>query len=398
MFFGGARSIILGRQEYFTNPTIYLIYNIYGLTLLTAHSYLSNHRYASAARAEQLAGHSEADDIVQWVLGLSVVFGAALFLYATGMSLGDLLSASRFAWFSSPNFSLLWLTVSSYFIALTAAFVYHFRASYGRHRMLAIAVFAAVILHGLATRDRKWLLFFASGWMGAQYELRGKTLSIPRRAIVALTVVFLVLVVSQFIRDVLFNYAIGIEVDILEEAARWRSFLIEYGDISYFYRASLEAIHQNLDNGVWIPFAMVRRLLFFFMPVRYSFGLKVEDISATFSDMVDGGDTVRRGNMPPGMFGLFVLSFGWIAAMAFIPLLSPLLAQLDRLFLRGAGALRQSLLSLFLFSVVMFFRGDDSSALYFVISTALVIFAANKLRLLFEDGILRRPPPPMQRN
>lgn len=376
VFFGGARSINPGVPTYFSDPYIYYLFNCYGIALLTTSLFL---RRAPVPPQDPVSGAS-ADQVAATefttYIALLIVAGVALFIYSTGMSLPDLVIASRFAWFAEGSFSLFWLTVSSYFIALVGLYAYLVKISEKPNWLLAAICIGAIIFNGVVTKDRKWVIFLASGWLAGHYEVSGRRLAIKRRAVIMFAALFVVLVISQFLRDVLFRIALGEEISFVREIARWQSFLIEYGDISYFYRASLEAIHQNVNNHFIVPFALARRIAFFFLPARFSAGLKVEDISATFSDLVDGGDALRRGNQPPGLFGLFVISFGWLASLFLIPLLALLLRRLDALFTAGAGMFRRVVLALFVFATVLAFRGDESSAVYYIISTYLFILVA----------------------
>jgi hypothetical protein len=133
------------------------------------------------------------------------------------------------------------------------------------------------------------------------------------------------------------------------------------------------AINMNLNEGYSIPFGLLSRQLLFFLPADFSFGLKIEDISAIFSDAVDGGDEFRRGNMPPGLIGLFVLSFewygGWIVAIG----LPFALRAMDSLIRRQSGILQIALISNMLSGMLLLLRGDDSSATYFIIFAILVL-------------------------
>ncbi len=378
--FGGARSIVGVRPWFFTDPYVYYLYNAYGIALLVVFL-LWDRPEDSTTVAPPPRAREDLDE--SNALAVLIVIGVVMFLYATGMSISDLLIASRFAWFGEGGFSIFWLTVSSYFVALLGTYAYMVTVSKKRNWWLLVLCIGAIVFHGVITKDRKWVIFLASGWFAGLYETSGRKLSISRRAMVSLAVLFMVLVVSQFIRDVIFRVAIGEDIVFVDEVKRWQSFLIEYGDISYFYRASLEAIHQNLNHGFLVPFALVRRLLFFFIPVGYSGGLKVPDISATFSDLVDGGDAMRSGNMPPGLFGLFVMSFGWFGSLFAIPLMAPALRWMDRLFRQGHSMFRQVFLAMYVFGVVLAFRGDESSAFYFVMSTAMMIWAIRFIRPAF---------------
>ena len=371
--FGGARSIVVGRGFYVGDPLVYYVFSTYGIALLVTNLLLGRVRGGVATAVPGFGGRERGGRSQASCLALGVLGGVGLFVWSTGMSLSSLVSASRFAWFGEGSRSLLWLTVSGYFIALSCAYVYYAKVCGTPNRWLLLLCLGSLVVHGIITKDRKWIIFVVSGWLAARYDLSGRRLWFGRRALWSLGALFLLLVSSGFVRDVLFRYSVGEHVDFATEIVDSQSNSWELGDISYFYRSSLEAIHQNIDNGLVVPLALPRRVLLFFLPARYSGGLKVEDISATFSDVVDGGDALRRGNMPPGLFGLFVVSFGWLASFVAIPALALGLKKLDSLFRVGQGAMRNSALALYLFSVVLAFRGDDSSALYYVISTAMFV-------------------------
>jgi len=391
LVFDGATSIVAGSTTKFEDRYVYYLFNAYGIALLSVFLLFGRIRTVptpgdaspTPATAPETPPESEQDTDHRRQASsaaLMIIAGFLMFMYATGMGFIDLLYATRFAWFGESTLSLFWLTVSAYLLALSGIFAYHVRVGTSRNHLLNLACLAAIVLTGIMTKDRKWVIFLASGWLAGSYEREGRRLAIGRNGALALALLFCILLISQFIRDVLVRVAFGQEIVLADEVARWSSFLIEYGDISYFYRASLEAIHQNLNNDFIVWFALPRRILLFFLPTGLSSGLKPEDISAIFSDVVDGGDTLRRGNMPPGLFGLFVISFGWLASLFVIPTLAVLLKRLDVLFSAGTGMVRRVLLALYTFAVVLAFRGDDSSAVYFVISTLLLMGAADRLR------------------
>lgn len=376
-FFEGAHSIDAGMLTLFTDERLYYIVNAYGLTLLLAYLLVGREKPStqvmgprSIARDRGLSGSTN-------YLGALIIVGAFMFIYATGMSLSELIYASRFQWFAESSFSLFWLTVSGYFIALSGLYIYLVRTGPRVNWWLLGLSVGALLLHSFVSKDRKWILFIASGLLAGMYETSGRKLIIRKKAAVSLAVVFVVLAISQFLRDVLARYMVDEDIVMADEIARWTSFLIEYGDISYFYRASIEAVYQNLEHGFLVPFGMLRRLVFMYLPVGYSGGLKVEDISATFSDVVNGGDALRRGNMPPGIFGLFVISFGWIASLFLIPGLAIVLRYLNRMFRNGHGKVRTVVLALYVFAVVLGLRGDDSSASYYIVWSIIVLAGIN---------------------
>lgn len=387
LFYGGARSIVRDVPTFFDDPYVYYLFSAYGISLLVA--CLLFGRTSTAETLEPLPeGENRSTEGGSAWLALLIILGVLMFLWSTGMTIPELLVASRFAWVEAGGYSVVGMTVSSYFTALVGIYAYRLKAGKKTNLWLVALCLAMVVFHGIITKDRKWVLFLLSGWFAGHYEVSGRKVVIRPRMAVALGLLFFILVISQFIRDVAPRYLLGNTIDFGQEVTRWQSFLIEYGDISFFYRSSLEAIHQNVNHDFLIPLGIVRRTVFFFLPKSYSAGLKVEDISATFSDVVGGEDIVRRGNIPPGLFGLFVVSFGWLASLFLIPLLAFLLKKLDRMLRAGRGILRESVLSLYLFSVVLAFRGDDSSATYYIISTLLVLLVG---RLLGRSGVATRP-------
>ncbi len=150
------------------------------------------------------------------------------------------------------------------------------------------------------------------------------------------------------------------------------TFLIEKGDISYFYRASLEAIKFNVADDLLYPFAVVRRMIFMFIPSDWSLGLKPEGIAAMFSDELQAGDEYRRGNMPPGFIGLFVLSFGAFVSFFILPFYILFLYFLDGACEKRNGVVRDGLLANVFVISLFILRGDEDS-LYFLVFNLFVL-------------------------
>jgi len=372
--FEGPRSIVAGSTVVFDDPFLFAVFNGYGIVLLLAALGLSGLRRRRPAggvpRLEQ-ARVTRHDGRTASVL---LVLGCVLFVAATGMSFADLVYASRFAWYQQEGFSVFWLIVSYYLAAQAAVYAYCLKVATARRwRFLAVAAFAALVLQGLLSKDRKWLIFLVSGWLAGHYELSGRQVRLTARRAAVLVGMFVLLLASQFLRDVLTRYWLGDVVVLSDEIERWQVATFQTGDISYFYRATIEALYQNIHNGFLVPLGLLRRHLFFFLPVGYSGGLKVEDLSATFSDVVEHGTAARRGNMPPGLFGLFVISFGWLASFALVPLLAAGLELLNDVFRRRRGLVRMVMVSFFLAAVSFALRGDDSSAIYLLISNVLLV-------------------------
>lgn len=371
IFFGGARSIVAGNDNIFSDDFVYIIYNLIGITLLASSALISVYRRnaSDSLSVNDAFGSKRFADY----LALLICAGTALFVYATGENALDLLQSSRFSWFENDSFSVNLNAVSAYLIALTPIYIYIVLLRNDYNRILLVAALIAILIYGIITKDRKWIFFIVSGWLAAKYRKSSYRIEIGGTNLALLVALFILLLLSQFLRDALPRYFLGDDYDLIAELPDWLAHLFEYSDLSYFYRATIEAIHQNLNNGFSISLGILRRVLFFFIPTSYSGGLKVEDISATFSDLVGGEDDLRRGSMPPGLFGLFVLSFGWFVTALMMPLMAIALTRLDRLFRSQAGMAQVAIMTIYLTSVIFAFRGDESTAFYFPVMNYIMI-------------------------
>ena len=371
IFFGGARSIVAGNDNIFSDDFIYIVYNLIGITLLASSALIS--LYRQKASDSLAVNNSFCSKKFADYLALLICAGTVLFIFSTGENALDLLQSSRFSWFENDNFSVNLNAASAYLIALTPIYIYivFLRSDY--NRILLVAALISILMYGIITKDRKWIFFIVSGWLAAKYRKSNYKIEIGRTNLTLLVALFVLLLLSQFLRDALPRYLLGDDYDPIAEFPAWLGHLFEYSDLSYFYRATIEAIHQNLNNGFSISLGILRRVLFFFIPTSYSGGLKVEDISATFSDVVGGEDDLRRGSMPPGLFGLFVLSFGWFVTALMMPLMAIALARLDRLFRAEAGMAQVAIITIYLTSVIFAFRGDESTAFYFPVINFIML-------------------------
>lgn len=370
IFFDGARSIVNGVDTPFRDEMVYMIFNIIGIALLTTGLIISTFRTENVPVSYELDFDTKR---VADTIGMLIVLGLFLFVYATGSSFGELLLASRFAWFESDTFRLEYSVASSYLIALTPIYIYLACVKANHSKAILVMSLLAVVTYGVITKDRKWIFYIVSGWLAAKYHQGNYRIAITRKTAVIMLSLFPLILMSQFLRDAIPRYFMNEDVDFIGGLSGWFSNLFEYSDLSYFYRATIEAIHQNVNNGYYIVLGLVRRVLFFALPAGYSGGLKVEDMSAIFSDLVGGGDDLRRGSMPPGLFGSFVLSFGWVGAAAVMPLFALLLAKFDRIFRGKGGAVQLALMTIYLTSVIFAFRGDESTAFYFSAANVLML-------------------------
>jgi hypothetical protein len=223
------------------------------------------------------------------------------------------------------------------------------------------------------SKDRKWLIYIVSGLMAFAYFKGRFAINIRAKLLVIGLVFATLLVFWQVWRGVIFWYYLTGNGDVVYDSQEVALNLLTRGDLPYYYNASITAIDMNLNYDFSIPLAILRRQLLFFVPANYSLGLKIEDISALFSDAIGGEDATRRGNMPPGLFGLFAISFNWIGGIFFCSLLPLALRALDRFLHRNRGLGSIVVSSQLLSSVILLLRGDDSSATYFIISS-LVLF------------------------
>jgi len=97
-------------------------------------------------------------------------------------------------------------------------------------------------------------------------------------------------------------------------------------------------------------------------------------MSAIFSDLGGGEDNTRRGSMPPGFFGIFVLSFGWFVSVLIMPLIAYVIHKVDMLFIKKISNLQIVIITLYFTCIVFFFRGDESTSFYFIVSNLLFLF------------------------
>lgn len=367
-FVGGALSINKYQPGLIENANAYLVYQLanYGILLVV---WLVRARFDDGAMRVFTPKEVKRFDVHYLVVILCV--GVYLNIHSTGLTMGELLVADRFAWFSNENYSPLLSVISTYFIALAPVIVYLCIVD-KRWRMLFF-VLAVLTLNGILFKDRKWLIFIGSGFLAAQYVSAGRKLVIDAKVGGLILTLAMVLGFWQIARDAIFTALLLDEVKRLSMIPQMAIRLMTKGDIPYYYNASMTAIHMNISDGYEIPFGLLRRQLFFFLPAKFSGGLKIEDISAIFSDAIGGEGSNRRGNMPPGLFGLFVLSFNWAWGIVTLACLPLLVKYFDKLAKQGVGVVHAALISHALASIVFLLRGDDSSASYFIIFTILVL-------------------------
>ena len=387
----GAISIDTRNAETLADPSIYYVYQTYNLLILIGFLIVT---FASKPRAV-LRGVAHSARFsppfpTAWLLAC-LGLGIYLYVYSTGLSVTELLTASRFEWFLNDNYSSLLSVVASYFVALAPALVY--LCVRDDRRILLFITLLVLVAYGVLSKDRKWLIFIASGLLAARYVKANLQIALNGRDLTWLTLLGVALAFWQVARGTLFTFLVEGNTDLGTEVPLMLNQLLTRGDLPYYYNASVTAIHMNLNEGFSIPLGLLRRQLLFFLPTGFSFGLKVEDISAIFSDAVEGGDDIRRGNMPPGLIGLLVISFEWWGGLIIAIGLPFLLRVTDRLIRRQAGIVQIALISNLLSAALLLLRGDDSSATYFIVFTIIVLSilkALHHLSLQAQKFLLRK--------
>lgn len=368
----GAISIDTRSNATLTDPYIYYIYQAYNILILVGCLIVTfiSPPHSEPRAVVDLTRHRPPFSTV-WLL-MCMGLGIYLYVYSTGLSVSELLIASRFEWFLNDNYSSLLSVVASYFVALAPALVYI--CVRDDRRMVLVITLLILVGYGLLSKDRKWLIFIASGLLAARYVKTNLQITLSNRGLAWLALLGVVLAFWQVVRGVLFSSIVTGSTDLGTEVPLMIEKLLTRGDLPYYYNASATAIHMNLNEGYSIPLGLLRRQLFFFLPVNFSFGLKIEDISAIFSDAVEGGDDLRRGNMPPGLIGLLVLSFEWWGGLVIVLGLPFVLRAVDKLIRRQGGIIHIAVISNFFSATLLLLRGDDSSATYFIIFTIIMLF------------------------
>ncbi|WP_422097891.1 hypothetical protein [Variovorax sp.] len=368
----GAISVDSRRIDAISDPFVYIIFQAYNFIILIGIYFSTSKPIPSPTEigAGSMEKWQRSHSLSLFIFSL-LALGVFLYVDSTGLSIGELLVASRFEWFQNEAYSSTLTVISSYFIALAPAAVY-LTLSNKKYFLLAASLLI-LIGYGALSKDRKWLIYIASGIFAAQYVRSNYSIFLSKKQTFWLIFLATILAFWQIGRGILFSYAVGDSVDLATEIPNMIEQLLTRGDLPYYYNVSATALHMNLNDGFSIPLGLLRRQLFFFLPVDYSFGLKVEDISAIFSDAIDAGDQIRRGNMPPSLIGLLVLSFEWWGGFIFAALFPLGLGFLDRFIRKRRGPLQVALISSFLSSTLLLLRGDDSSATYFIVFSAMTL-------------------------
>jgi hypothetical protein len=313
----------------------------------------------------------------RWFFFILLLTGVYLYVFSTGLSLFELLVADRFIWFESADYSSFYSVVSSYLIALAPLFFYIYYKE--KKYFFLIVTIILLLFYGILSKDRKWVIFMISGSVAAIYYLNGSRFRFNYKIILISFFFGLILMFWQVFRDVLFTELVTGRGDFISQAKDMGEKLIIQGDLPYYYYSSMTAIKMNFIDGFDIPLGIVRRQLFFLVPVDYSLGFKIKDISAIFSDALDAGDQIRGGNMPPGLIGLFVLSFNWCWGLFFFILIPFILYYINRVARLYTSNFQPIIYSNCFSFMILLLRGDDSSAFYFCIFNFVIFFIVKNI-------------------
>ncbi|WP_375291554.1 O-antigen polymerase [Qipengyuania sp.] len=366
---GGAYSVQPGDYLVFSDYSVYLVYQAFCLGILWM-VYLTGGRQTLTPSPEW---RSVIDtNIAELAIVVAIIsLGIALYVRSTGFTVGELITASRFEWFNNSSYSSAIFVVSSYLMTLSPVGL--LLAIYKkRYRWVFFLIVAELIFFGILSKDRKWLIYILSAGFAFVYYHQNFAIKLQKKFLVIAAMIVSALVFWQVFRGVYFEYFLTGKGDVSYLAQEMAIELLTRGDFPYYYNASITAINMNINHDYFIPLGLLSRQFLFFLPADYSFGLKVEDISALFSDALQAGDAVRRGNMPPGLFGLFVISFGWFGGIILCALIPLLLRWLDRYIQKASGIGSFVLAAHMMSAVLLLLRGDDSSATYFIVFSLAV--------------------------
>ncbi len=380
---GGAISINARISDRINDPNVYFIYQFYNYIILVGFLILVGLTPAANVASKR---YSPCLSFRTNGLFVGLFLGVFLYVYSTGLSIVDLLIASRFEWFLNDNFSPFFSVLAPYFVSLTPALIY---LTMKDHRFkLLVVTLLLLIGYGALSKDRKWLIFIASGLLAAHYVQMRFQIIFSSKSVFWLTLLAVALAFWQVVRGLIFDSLVNEGTDLAVQVPLMLEQLLTRGDLPYYYNASITALHMNFNEGFSIPLGLIRRQLFFFLPADFSLGLKIEDISAIFSDALDAGDGIRRGNMPPSLIGLLVLSFEWWGGWIVLVGLPFMFYVIDGFIRRSSGIVQIALISNMFSAVLLFLRGDDSSATYFIFFTILFLFFLGVLERLIKPLIM----------
>lgn len=382
LVYGSARSLHWWKQEWIRSFDTYLIYAT-SVLLLSAAYVAASLRWTGRGRRRREQGVSEEIEDTSspgrrrqvgrlLLSGAATVAGVALYIYGTGLTLTQLLEGGRFLYYEQETVTGPALGLGLYMIGLIAYYAYLDAKLGFPHKAASVLIYGAVLLMVVLSGGRKWLLFLGSGMVAGIYDRGGEELRVNLTGLAGVAGLVSLVVVWQGIRAVGVLQLTPEEIVGVLMSDRLTAMIWE-GDATHFYRGSLEAIRANLERGVVYPFALIRRLVLLPFPNEWTMGLKPEGIPFLFADFLRNRTPARGGNVPPGLVGSFVLSFGWKGALAVGPMVTAgMLKGADWVVRRHSGWVRDVLFANFAAAALLLMRGAEG-AIYFLVFSVLAV-------------------------
>lgn len=369
------------KRDWITGDSIYLIYGMGAVTYSIAYLIVSMPLVGgTTAKASAASGGSRGSWSFEWpadeavmlgLIGWIVLLGIAVFMIGAGVSVIDMLRGGRFVHYERGTVNLPVISVGQKMVGLVVVYAYLDSKEGFPRRLLSVLVYAGILAFVVATGGRKWVVLVISGGLAGFYDRKGRV-EVSFRAAGALALAGLVILGWQAVR---YMDLLGPEV-VAEMAYRFSRrlpTLLWEGDATYFYRSSLEAIRANLEQEVLYPFAIVRRIVFLPFLNEWTFGLKPQGIPLMFAEEMQHYSEARRGNLPPGLFGTFTLSFGWWAALILGPALTLGGVRMVDWFVKNrSGWIRDVVFASFVLVTVLLMRGTEGGFYFLAFNIAAV--------------------------
>ncbi len=385
------------RGDPIRDETVYVIYSVtifitaityYVVGTLTTFRRRPRRKPAGKERSDR--DRHQVEHFIYLATGLATVLGLSIFVLGTGLSLSELVSASRFEWFKYDTVRSLLLNVGFYLLGLTTVFTFYDFKLRMPNKALSFLVYGAIVAMVLLSGGRKWLFFIVSGAVAGFFQRKKGSLPISRRMILALVLVGFFAIAWQRGRAMSWDRVDSIDA-LAYSFSEGIPDLLEHGDMTYFYRASLEAIRLNRDQGVIFPFGILRRIIFLPFPDTWTMGLKIEGMPFLFGYELGTATYSRRANQPPGLIGMFVLSFGWQATILALGLLTIVpIRILDNYVVHRNSVIRNTVWSTYIILIVLLMRGTTDGVYYLVFN---ILFTLVLLASYEVFGFVRTPKP-----
>lgn len=360
----------IGVREPITDPAVYYFYIIDVLLILVTFFIFQitfTFKTSEISRYQKVITSNRAGMLLVSLTCL----GPSLIVYGMGMSVAQIMVASRFEWFSSPSFNPVALNLGFYLSVLGVIPIAYFYSIPNRFKLIKLGLLCLFVFLLVLTSARKWLLVYGIGVaVGMLFKRRNAVGNSFQIYLVFISMVLLVVLMQVFRRYSLMH---GFDA-ALEDLSHNFIELFERGDISYFYRASLNAIELNYREDLYYLLHPIRTLLFIFIPDEYSAGLKLKSVEFLFSQDLGIDGKNRNANQPPGLIGYFVLSFGLVVSpfiLAFLMFFGSRL--IDYLYCRRTDLFSLAIQSTFLYCWVLLLRGSSSSVYHFVFNVLVTL-------------------------